>query len=130
MKTTLQGRHVLIIEDDILLGNVIETALRREGAQVQIATDGQLGLMLFDHNQPDVVLLDLWLPFIDGWGVLEGIRKVSEVPVIIITADMDEQTKSRAKKMGASDYVTKPFSPKGLMVRIKAAVADSAINYA
>lgn len=113
---------VLIIDNDVDLVDVISYALRREGFNVQIATDGQQALQRVRSSKPDVILLDLRLPKTNGLDVLRRIREADDIPVIILTALSDEETVLKAFNLGADDFVTKPFSPRQLTARIRAVI--------
>jgi DNA-binding response OmpR family regulator len=114
---------VLVVEDDdsILLG--LEMNLEAEGYQVVVAKEGPSALEVFEREQPDLVLLDLMLPGLDGFAVLEAIRrKDRETPVLVLSARDGQQDKIRGLDIGADDYVTKPFSLPELLARINAAL--------
>lgn len=113
---------VLIIDDDIDLLDVISYALRREGFNVQIAADGQQAIQRVQSSKPDVILLDLRLPKMNGLDVLRRIREADDIPVIVLTALNDEETILKAFNLGADDFVTKPFSPRQLTARIRAVI--------
>jgi DNA-binding response OmpR family regulator len=111
---------VLIIEDDadIMLG--IRTVLDRSGFDVAMAADGREGLRVFHAERPDVVVLDVGLPQMDGWTVLERIRELSKVPVLMLTAHGREADKVRGLRGGADDYLTKPFGNAEFVARLQA----------
>jgi DNA-binding response OmpR family regulator len=114
-------KKILIIEDDesILIG--LEDNLRHEGYAVTTATDGKSGLRAAVETEPDVILLDLMLPGMDGYSVCRELRKKEvDIPVIMLTAKTKETEKVKGLNIGADDYVTKPFSIKELMARIDA----------
>jgi len=111
---------VLLIEDEVGLGEALEYQLQREGYEVQRVTDGALGLEWFRANGADLVLLDLMLPGLPGEEVCKEIRKSSSIPIIMLTARDSEIDKVVGLEIGADDYVTKPFSTRELMARIKA----------
>jgi DNA-binding response OmpR family regulator len=114
--------QILIVDDDddLLEALAIGMQLQWRDAEVVTAGDGELGLQAFFDRSPDVVLLDVGLPRLDGFAVLRRIREVSDTPVIMLTARGDELDKVRGLEIGADDYVTKPFSPLELLARIKA----------
>ncbi|MBA2450130.1 MAG: response regulator transcription factor [Chloroflexi bacterium] len=114
--------QILIVDDDddLLEALAIGMQLQWQDAEVVTAGDGELGLQAFFERSPDVVLLDVGLPRLDGFAVLRRIREVSDTPVIMLTARGDELDKVRGLEIGADDYVTKPFSPLELLARIKA----------
>lgn len=113
---------ILIIDDEPTLSMTIEAYLRQEGFQVATAGDGRSGLDLFDSFDPDLVVLDIMLPEIDGLELLRRVRQHSDVYIIMLTAKADETDKIIGLGLGADDYVTKPFSPRELVARIKAAL--------
>lgn len=110
--------RVLVIEDDGDLTCALRTVLARAGYTVVIAATGRAGLRAFHDKRPAVVILDLGLPVLDGWEVLERVRDMSDVPVLILTADTLEADKVRGLRSGADDYLTKPFSNQELLARI------------
>ena len=113
--------RVLIIEDEPSYADALQVSLQREGFEVSIAEDGQTGLSRFREWAPDVVLLDLMLPGIQGLDVLRRIRDVSNVPVIVVSAKDAEADVVSALELGADDYLTKPYSVRELLARIGAA---------
>lgn len=117
--------RILLIEDDLSIQNFIMLTLKTYGYKGEIAENGLTGISLFLSNNPDLILLDLGLPDIDGIDVLKQIRQTSEVPVIIISARSQEKDKITAFDLGADDYVTKPFHIGELMARIRVALKHS-----
>jgi DNA-binding response OmpR family regulator len=111
---------VLLVEDDVNLLDVTAYALRREGFNVIAATDGQLALRRLEQDRPNVVVLDLGLPKMGGLEVCRRIRQTSSTPVIMLTGMSDEEHVLNGFRAGADDYVTKPFSPAQLAMRIRA----------
>ena len=113
---------ILIVDDDhdLLEAVGLGLQLQWQGVEVANATDGEQGLEVFFAESPDVVLLDVGLPRLDGFEVLRRIRAVSDTPVLMLTARGEELDKVRGLEIGADDYVTKPFSPLELLARIKA----------
>lgn len=111
---------ILIVEDEKSIIDMMAFNLKREGYQVLTAMDGPAGLETALTQSPDLVLLDVMLPGMDGFEVLHGIREKSQVPVIMVTAREEERDKIMGLENGADDYVTKPFSIKELSARIKA----------
>jgi DNA-binding response OmpR family regulator len=118
--------RVLVIEDeaDIALG--IRTVLDRSGFRVTAAANGRDGLRAFHRQHPDIVVLDVGLPEMDGWTVLERIREMSEVPVLMLTARGQEADKVRGLRSGADDYLTKPFGKAEFVARVQALLRRSA----
>jgi DNA-binding response OmpR family regulator len=110
---------VLIIEDDPSIAELLGLALEQEGFRSLWASDGQLGLDMFVSERPVAVLLDLRLPRLSGLEVLRELRRVSEIPVLIMSVKDQEADKVAGLELGADDYVTKPFSPRELMARLR-----------
>jgi DNA-binding response OmpR family regulator len=109
--------RILVVEDDQDIANGIHTVLTRAGFDVSGAGGGKQGLRAFHTVQPDLVILDIGLPELDGWAVLERIRDLSDVPVLILTAHGQERDKVRGLTSGADDYLTKPFGNQELAAR-------------
>ena len=112
--------RVLVVEDEESYSDALGYLLRKEGYDVAIAATGPDGLTEFDRFGPDIVLLDLMLPGLPGTEVCRQIRAVSSVPVIMVSAKDDEVDKVVGLELGADDYVTKPYSPRELVARIRA----------
>jgi DNA-binding response OmpR family regulator len=112
--------RVLVIEDDPDIALGIRTVLGRTGFEVTTASQGREGLRAFHGRLPDVVILDIGLPEMDGWTVLERIRDLSDVPVLILTANGLEADKVRGLRGGADDYLTKPFGNAEFVARVQA----------
>ena len=114
------SKKALVVEDDGNIAELLRLYLERDGFEVQCAPDGNDGVAMFRAFHPDIVLLDIMLPGLDGWGVLREIRKDSRTPVIMLTAKSETPDKVSGLEMGADDYVTKPFEVKELLARIHA----------
>jgi DNA-binding response OmpR family regulator len=114
-----ERRLVLVVDDEPMLRNLLSRLLRMEGYDVVEAADGQAALELVEQRRPDLVLLDVMLPARDGLDVLGDLRKTSEVPVILVSALGEEADRVLGLKMGADDYVVKPFSAAELSARIE-----------
>jgi len=112
--------NILIVEDEPIVVEVIERYLRREGYAVSVAADGAAGLARARESPPDLVVLDLMLPKLDGLEVCRLLRAESNVPIVLVTAKGEEADKILGLGLGADDYVVKPFSPGELVARIKA----------
>ncbi len=112
--------RVLVIEDDPDIALSIKTVLGKSGFEVAACSDGRDGLRAFHAARPDLVILDIGLPEMDGWTVLERIRDLSEVPVLILTARSLETEKVRGLRGGADDYLTKPFGNAEFVARVQA----------
>ena len=117
---------VLILEDDPHTVEVVQLYLRRDGHHVLSATDGIAGLSLAREAQPDLIILDLMLPGMDGLEICRILRQESDVPIVMLTARADEEDRLAGLNLGADDYVTKPFSPRELAARIRAVLRRSA----
>ena len=117
MKT---GRKILVVEDERKIVDVVRSYLEHEGYEVHAAYDGEQAMLLFDKEQPSLVILDLMLPDITGEDICKAIRKQSRVPVIMLTAKVEEEDILKGLDIGADDYVTKPFSPRQLVARVTA----------
>ena len=111
---------VLIVEDDRNIQELLQMYLEKEGYAVTVAGDGRQGLEKFRTIKPDIVLLDVMMPVMDGWAVCREIRCESQTPVIMLTAKSETEDKVTGLKTGADDYVTKPFEMKELLARIEA----------
>ncbi|HEX2046003.1 MAG TPA: response regulator transcription factor [Gaiellaceae bacterium] len=114
-----RGR-VLVVDDDADIRNLVRELLGRQGYTVDEAPNGRDGLRAFYAASPDLVLLDVSMPELDGWQTLERIRDLSDVPVVMLTARAAELEKVRGLKAGADDYVTKPFGRQELLARVEA----------
>jgi DNA-binding response OmpR family regulator len=112
--------HILLIEDDPLIRGPVVRALTAAGYLVQTATDGVAGLRLAGETGCELVILDILLPGMDGWEVCKALRQHSTVPVLMLTALSDEIDRVLGLELGADDYLTKPFSTRELIARIKA----------
>lgn len=112
--------RILIVDDEANIVQTVRAYLEREGYAVQSASDGSAALKLADVFQPDLIVLDIMLPGIDGLEVLRQLRQTSDVYVLLLTARADETDKIVGLTVGADDYLTKPFSPRELVARIKA----------
>ena len=111
---------VLLVDDDRDLVDVLTYILRREGYEITAAFDGEQGWARFQSDGPELVILDANMPGLDGFEVCKRIREVSKTPVIMLTARTDETDVVQALGLGADDYITKPFSPRQLVARVKA----------
>ena len=120
------NKTILIIEDEIRIRFLLKAYLLSEGFSVIEACDGEEGLMAFKNNNVDLILLDIMMPKIDGLTVLENIRTVSDIPIILLTAKSQEEDKLYGYDIGADDYITKPFSPKILVAKVKALLKRTA----
>ncbi len=122
-----EQKQVLVIEDDPNTANLVVVYLEKEGFRTLQAPDGEKGLALALKHRPDLVILDLMLPRMDGWEVCRRLRQGSDVPVIMLTARGEEIDRVSGLTLGADDYVVKPFSPRELVARVKAILRRSAV---
>ena len=116
---------VLVVEDDRNIAELLQMYLEKEGYAVTVAADGGKGLEKFRSIQPDLVLLDVMMPVMDGWAVCKTIRSESTTPVIMLTAKGELDDKIAGLKSGADDYITKPFEMKEVLARIEAVLRRS-----
>jgi two-component system alkaline phosphatase synthesis response regulator PhoP len=116
----MAGQKVLVVDDDVKTVDLVKLYLERDGYQVLTAYDGVEALRLARESRPDLIVLDLMLPDIDGLEVCRTLRHESDVPIIMLTARTTDQDKLTGLGLGADDYVTKPFSPKVLVARVQA----------
>jgi len=112
-------KKVLIVDDEKKIVDVVASYLESNGYNTIVAYDGENALSMFEKMSPDLVILDLMLPKISGEEVCKSIRRTSRVPIIMLTAKIDEDEKINGLNIGADDYVTKPFSPRELIARVK-----------
>ncbi len=116
---------VLVVEDDKNIAELLQMYLEKEGYAVTVAHDGGAGLSKFRTIQPDLVMLDVMMPVMDGWSVCKAIRAESQTPVIMLTAKGETDDKVTGLKTGADDYITKPFEMKEVLARIEAVLRRS-----
>ena len=116
---------VLIVEDDSNIAELLRLYLEKEGYAVTVAADGGQGLSKFRAIKPDLVLLDVMMPVMDGWAVCKTIRAESQTPVIMLTAKGETDDKVHGLRAGADDYITKPFEMKEVLARIEAVLRRS-----
>jgi DNA-binding response OmpR family regulator len=119
---------VLLVDDDHKLVSLVRMYLEREGFQVVAAYDGAQALDVVARHRPQFIILDLMLPRIDGISVCQRIRKTSSVPILMLTAKVEEADKLVGLQVGADDYVTKPFSPRELVARVRAILRRAALH--
>ena len=111
---------LLVVDDDRVLADVISFTLRKEGYQVLLAHDGEAAIRRWEIESPDLIVLDVNLPKVDGFSVLQQIRAVTDTPVILLTVRREEDDIVYGLELGADDYISKPFSPRQLVARIQA----------
>jgi DNA-binding response OmpR family regulator len=114
------ARRVLVADDDLDVRTLVRTLLERAGHEVVEAADGKECLRALFERRPELVLLDVGMPGLDGWKTLERIREVADVPVLLLTARADELDRVRGLRAGADDYVSKPFGRQELLARVEA----------
>ena len=112
--------RILVVDDDVALAEMIGIVLGNEGFRVAFCADGSQALTQFQESNPDLVLLDVMLPGMDGFDVCRAIRRVSDVPIVMLTARSDTSDVVTGLEAGADDYVPKPFKPKELVARVRA----------
>ena len=123
-----RSQRILLVDDEALVREVVAEYLAREGFAVQTAANGETARRFLSEFQPDLVVLDLMLPAISGFDILQEIRRSSDLPVIVLTARADEADRVSGLEMGADDYVVKPFSPRELVARVRSVIRRSAIR--
>ena len=120
-----EARHVLVVEDDAKIAQLLLDYLRNDGYSANAIADGKLALAQIERTPPAVVILDLMLPGLDGIGVCRAVRAFSDVPILMLTARVDEVDRLLGLDSGADDYVCKPFSPREIVARVRALVRRS-----
>ncbi len=113
-------KTILVVEDELKIARLVRDYLEQAGYSVLTAPDGESGLTLWRSHGPDLVVLDLGLPGVDGYDIARTMRRESMVPIIMLTARTEETDKIVGLELGADDYVTKPFSPRELVARVRA----------
>ena len=121
------ARNILVVEDDRNISDLIRMYMEKEGFEGRSAYDGGKAIEEFEKQAPDLVLLDIMLPVMDGWAVCSKIRETSKVPIIMLTAKSEVNDRITGLEMGADDYIIKPFEMKELMARINAVLRRSEI---
>ncbi|SES94704.1 response regulator transcription factor [Anaerobranca gottschalkii] len=122
-------KKILIVEDDLEIANLIKDYLKREGFIIEIAQDGLKGLQLTNTFQPDLIILDIMLPKLNGFEICKEVRSFNKnIPIIIVSAKDEDNDTILGLDLGADDYITKPFSPSVLTARVKALMRRSLVN--
>ena len=121
------ARNILVVEDDRNISDLIRMYMEKEGFEVRSVYDGGKAIEEFEKQAPDLILLDIMLPVMDGWSVCRRIRETSKVPIIMLTAKGEVNDRITGLEMGADDYIVKPFEMKELMARINAVLRRSEI---
>lgn len=122
---SIKKHSVLVVDDDVRILRMIKRVLELEGYQASVATSGEAAMAAFERDMPELVLLDIMMPDIDGYTVCQRIREFSRVPIIMVTAKGDDKEKVTGLNMGADDYITKPFSAGELAARVRAVLRRS-----
>jgi DNA-binding response OmpR family regulator len=120
------SQKILVVDDELEIVKVVRAYLEQSGFRVITASDGQQALAVFRHEQPDLIMLDLSLPKLDGLDVCRAIRRDSNVPIIMLTARVEETDRLIGLEIGADDYITKPFSPREVVARVRTVLRRSA----
>lgn len=116
-------KRILIVDDEKQLVSLVKLHMEMAGYEVLSASDGEKAMFIIKEERPDLIILDLMIPKIDGWEVCKRLRTVGDIPVIMLTARTDTDDKLKGFECGADDYVTKPFSPRELVARVKRVLA-------
>src|SRR5690348_3444798 len=116
----MANEKILVVEDEKDILRVLKYNLEKEGYRVSTANNGELGLSLFQKEKPDLVILDVMLPKLDGFEFCRIVRKDSKAPIIMLTAKIEEVDRVLGLELGADDYVAKPFSVRELLARVRA----------
>ncbi len=125
MVATHSSPRVLVVDDEPMVREVVTAYLERDGCRVTVAEDGRAALDALQATAPDLVVLDVMLPELDGLSVLTQLRRTSDVPVILLTARTEESDRILGLELGADDYVVKPFSPRELSARVRSVLRRS-----
>ncbi len=116
----VMAKRILVVDDEIKLARLVRGYLEQDGYEVATAGNGREALLISREFEPDLIVLDLMMPEMDGWEFMRHLRRERETPVIMLTARVDENDRIAGLEMGADDYLTKPFSPRELMARVRA----------
>ncbi|MFN2144660.1 MAG: response regulator transcription factor, partial [Anaerolineales bacterium] len=116
----MKGKSILIVEDEPNIAEVVSLYLERADFKVRIAKDGLAAMKILEERIPDLIVLDIMLPEVDGFAITRWLRERSNVPIIMLTARRDEIDRITGLELGADDYVVKPFSPQELVSRVRA----------
>ncbi|QUY44778.1 response regulator transcription factor RpaB [Acaryochloris marina] len=116
---SIEQHSILVVDDEVPIRRILSTRLSMMGYQVFTAADGVEALEIFERQHPDLIVLDVMMPNLDGYGVCQAVRQISRVPIIMLTALSDVRDRITGLEMGADDYMIKPFSPKELESRVR-----------
>lgn len=119
---TIMANKILVVDDELNLLRAVQHSLEKEGYQVVTASDGREALRLAYSEHPDLIILDVMMPELDGWQVCQWIREISDVPIIMLTAKAEREDIIKGLELGADDYLVKPFSMGELLARVRAAL--------
>lgn len=125
----LQSIKILVVDDDSFILQLVEETFRMEKATVSTADNGYEALQAFNSDKPQLVILDVMMPYIDGYEVCRQIRQISDVPIIFLTSLSKEEEEIKGLELGGVDYVTKPFNPRVLVARAKAVLRQRAADH-
>jgi two-component system alkaline phosphatase synthesis response regulator PhoP len=123
-----ENELILVVDDEERLTSIISTYLERDGYFVEVAQNGREALTIAEQNPPDLIILDIMMPEMDGYKFLEAFRKVSQTPVICLSARIGEDDQVKGLDLGADDYITKPFRPRTLVARVHALLRRVGMN--
>lgn len=121
----MSNEHVLVVDDEISIQRLVSASLRQAGYQAVLAIDGEQGLQFAEQNPPALIILDIAMPKIDGYEVCRRVREWSQVPIIMLSGKRDEADKVTCLKLGADDYLVKPFGVQELLARVEAVLRRS-----
>ena len=124
----MTAEKILVVDDDVNICELLRLYLEKDGYSVIIVNDGMEAISAFQDSKPDLVLLDIMLPKLDGWQVCREIRKTSDTPIIMLTAKGETFDKVLGLELGADDYVVKPFDAKEVVARVKAVLRRTGGN--
>jgi two-component system, OmpR family, response regulator MtrA len=119
--------HILVVDDDYYISDILKNVLEDEGFKVTVVSDGQEALEVFKNSGADLILLDIKMPGLDGYEVIEKLRQESQVPVIVLSGTRETDAVARMMEKGANDYVTKPFRERELLARVRAKIRRARI---
>ena len=120
--------RILLVDDEKKITTVLKAYLQQEGFQVSTAVNGLIALTMFKETPFDLLILDLMLPGMSGTELCTEIRKISSVPIIMLTAKVEEEDRIQGLSIGADDYITKPFSPREVVARVRAVLRRTSIE--
>jgi two-component system KDP operon response regulator KdpE len=122
------NEQILVVDDEISIQRLVGASLRQAGYQVVLAVDGEQGIRLAEQNPPNLIILDIAMPKVDGYEVCRRVREWSQVPIIMLSGKRDEEDKVTCLKLGADDYLVKPFGVQELLARVEAVLRRSRLS--